>query len=172
LRAHEHAEKLQSALKYVTTAVTSIETVKCFNGERYELHVFSNIITLAANLYKWVANLRSIQIGIMQFFTLSVFVQGFWYGSHLADIGDKTPGEVFITFWAVLMAMSGMTQIMPQLIVLQKGKTAGAKLSLLMKQMSISDQQLESQGQMRPARCSGDIEFRKVLFFLSVPHSC
>ncbi|KAG9187631.1 ATP-binding cassette, subfamily B (MDR/TAP), member 1 [Alternaria panax] len=164
LRTQEQAEKLQSALKYITTAVTSIETVKCFNGEQYELHVFSSIITLAANLYRCVANLRSMQIGIMQFFTLSVFVQGFWYGSHLVDMGDNTPGEVFTAFWAVLMAMSGMTQIMPQLIVLHKGKTAGAKLSLLMKHMSTNDQQLESQGQMRPARCVGDIEFRKVTF--------
>ncbi|CAI9626304.1 unnamed protein product [Alternaria burnsii] len=164
LRVQEQAKKLHSGLKYITTALTNIETVKCFNGERYELHVFSNIITLAANSYRWVANFRSIQIGIMQFFTLSVFVQGFWYGSHLVDIGDSTPGGVFTTFWAVLMAMSGMTQIMPQLIVLSKGKTAGAKLSLLTKQMSEIDQQLESQGRRRPARCPGDIEFRKVTF--------
>jgi ATP-binding cassette subfamily B (MDR/TAP) protein 1 len=115
-----------------------------------------------------VANFRSIQIGIMQFFTLSVFVQGFWYGSHLVDIGDSTPGGVFTTFWAVLMAMSGMTQIMPQLIVLSKGKTAGAKLSLLTKQMSEIDQQLESQGRTRPVQCPGDIEFRKVTLVLSV----
>ncbi|KAL1796802.1 hypothetical protein ACET3X_005342 [Alternaria dauci] len=164
LRAQDHADKLQSGLKYVTTALTNIETVKCFNGERYELHVFSNIVSLAANLYRWVANLRSIQIGIMQFFTLSIFVQGFWYGSHLVDIGYSTAGEVFTTFWAVLMAMSGMTQIMPQLIVLSKGKMAGAKLSWLTKQMSAIDQQVESQGQTRPARCPGDIEFRKVTF--------
>jgi ATP-binding cassette subfamily B (MDR/TAP) protein 1 len=151
--------------------MTSIETVKSFNGERYELNVFSDITTLAANLYKSVANFRSIQIGVMQFFTLSVFVQGFWYGSHLANIGENSFAEVFSTFWAVLMAMSGMVQIMPQLIVLHKGKVAGAKLSFLMKRVLTSDQQLESQGQMRPTRCAGNIEFRKVTLSFSAPDS-
>ncbi|KAI4653901.1 hypothetical protein J4E93_001669 [Alternaria ventricosa] len=164
LRAHEHAENLKSALKYITTAVTSIETVKCFNGERYELHVFTSIVTIAASLYRSVANFRSMQIGIMQFFTISVFVQGFWYGSHLVETGESDPEQVLKTFWAALMAMSGMTQIMPQLIVLQQGKMAGARLSVLMKQISTSDQQLESQGKLRPERCTGQLEFRKVTF--------
>ncbi len=169
LQAHEQAGKLQSALKYITTAVTSIETVKCFNGERYELRVFTNIIATAASLYRGVANLRSIQIGIMQFYTMSIFVQGFWYGSHLVNIGHNDPDDVITTFWAALMAMSGMTQMMPQLIVLQTGKMAGTKLSLLLKQISTSDQQLESQGQLRPARCPGDIEFQQVIVL--VPHA-
>jgi ATP-binding cassette subfamily B (MDR/TAP) protein 1 len=168
LRSYEQAEMLQSALKYITTTVTSIETVKCFNGERYELHVFTNIITIAASLYRRVANFRSMQIGIMQFFTVSVFVQGFWYGSHLVATGESDPEQVLTTFWAALMAMSGITQIMPQLIVLQQGKMAGAKLSVLMKRISTSDRQFESQGQLQPDRCLGSIEFRKVILLVSL----
>ena len=170
LRVHEHSENLKSALKYITTAVTSIETVKCFNGERYELHVFTSIVTIAASLYRSVANFRSMQIGIMQFFTISVFVQGFWYGSHLVETGESDPKQVLTTFWAALMAMSGMTQIMPQLIVLQQGKMAGARLSVLMKLISTSDQQFESQGKLRPERCTGQLEFRKVM--LLTPRRC
>jgi ATP-binding cassette subfamily B (MDR/TAP) protein 1 len=161
-RAREQSEKLQSALKYVTTAISSIETVKCFNGERQELQKFKSIASTAAGLYRRVANFRSMQIGIMQFFTISVFVQGFWYGNHLVDTGDSNAGDVLTTFWAALMAMSGMTTLMPQLIVLQKGKAAGASLAVLMKRISTSHQQLESQGQTKPARCPGDIKFEKV----------
>jgi ATP-binding cassette subfamily B (MDR/TAP) protein 1 len=162
LRSHEQAEKLQSALKYITTAIQSIETVKCFNGERYELQTFTKVVGVAAGLYKRVANLRSIQIGLMQFFTLSVFVQGFWYGSHLVDTGKSDAGKVLTTFWAALMAISGITMVLPQFIVLQQGKMAGAKLSIVVKQISSSDQMLELQGKTKPARCPGDIEFRKV----------
>jgi ATP-binding cassette subfamily B (MDR/TAP) protein 1 len=162
LRSHEQAEKLQSALKYITIAIQSIETVKCFNGERYELQTFTKIVNVAAGLYTRVANLRSIQIGLMQFFTLSVFVQGFWYGSHLIDTGKADAGKVLTTFWAALMAMSGITMVLPQFIVLQKGKMAGAKLSVVMKQISTSDQQLELQGHRKPTQCPGDIEFRQV----------
>jgi ATP-binding cassette subfamily B (MDR/TAP) protein 1 len=168
LRSHEQAEKLQSALKYITIAIQSIETVKCFNGERYELQTFTKIVNVAAGLYTRVANLRSIQIGLMQFFTLSVFVQGFWYGSHLIDTGKADAGKVLTTFWAALMAMSGITMVLPQFIVLQKGKMAGAKLSVVMKQISTSDQQLELQGHRKPARCPGDIEFRQVSLFFRV----
>ncbi|RMZ72336.1 ABC a-pheromone efflux pump [Pyrenophora seminiperda CCB06] len=164
VRAHEHGEKLQSALKYITTALSSIETVKCFNGEHHELQVFTKVVNMAAGLYRRVANLRSIQIGIMQFFTISVFVQGFWYGSHLIDTGASDAGKVLTTFWAALMAMAGITSLMPQLIVLQKGKTAGAKLTMLMKQISARDCQLESQGHTKPLRCPGDIEFKHVTF--------
>jgi ATP-binding cassette subfamily B (MDR/TAP) protein 1 len=162
VRSHEQAEKVQSALKYITTAIQSIETVKCFNGERYELQNFTKIVGVAAGLYRRIANVRSIQIGLMQFFTLSVFVQGFWYGIHLVDTGKTDAGKVLTTFWAALMAITGITMVLPQFIVLQKGKMAAAKLSIIMQQVSTSDQLLELQGQTKPARCPGDIEFRKV----------
>jgi len=163
-RVREHGDKLQSALKYITTALSNIETVKCLNGERHEIQVFTKIVSVAARLYRRVANLRSLQIGIMQFFTISVFVQGFWYGSHKIDSGASDAGKVLTTFWAALMAISGITSLMPQLIVLQKGKTAGAKLIMLIKKISTNDSQLESQGHTRPRRCPGDIEFKHVTF--------
>ena len=161
-RAHKQAGKLQEALKYITNAIQSIETVKCFNGEKYELQNFTKIAAHAAGLYKHVANLRSMQIGVMQFFTLSVFFQGFWYGSHLINTGDKNAGEVITTFWAALMAIQGITGFLPQFIVLQKGRMAGSRLQVLMEQISTSDQRRELQGQSKPTRCTGDIEFLQV----------
>jgi hypothetical protein len=74
IRANEQANKLQLALKYIANTITSIETVKCFSGENYELQVFTKVTAVATSIYKRVANLRSLQIGAMQFFTLSVFV--------------------------------------------------------------------------------------------------
>ncbi|KAF2856895.1 multidrug resistance protein-like protein 2 [Plenodomus tracheiphilus IPT5] len=163
-RVHEQADQLQQALKYMTNAIQSIETVKCFNGEAYELKVFTNIASLAAGLYYRVANHRSIQIGLMQFFTLSVFVQGFWYGSRLVEKGDTTAAKVLTTFWAGLMAIEGITGFLPQFIVMQKGKIAGARLRLLMQQISAGNQRQELDGQLKPAKCLGDIEFRQVTF--------
>jgi ATP-binding cassette subfamily B (MDR/TAP) protein 1 len=163
----EQADKLQLALKYIVNAMQSIETVKCFNGERVELQAFTKITALAATLYNRVANLRSLQIGTMQFFTLSVFVQGFWYGSHLVKSGDRNAGQVITTFWSALMALEGITGFLPQLIVLQKGKLAGAHLRLVMDQTESSDQRLEMNGHLMPLRCPGDFEFRGVMI-----HSC
>ncbi|KAF2823407.1 multidrug resistance protein-like protein 2 [Ophiobolus disseminans] len=164
IRANAQADKLHLALKYITNAIQSIETVKCFNGEGYELQVFTKITAVAAKVYMAVANLRSIQIGTMQFFTLSVFVQGFWYGTHLVRTGDKNVGQVITTFWAALLAISSITGFLPQFIVMQKGKAAGGRLQMLMEQISASNQDHEIKGDLKPLRGPGDIEFREVTF--------
>lgn len=153
---------MESALTYITNAIKSIEAVKCFNGEPYELQTFTKITNFAAKAYLRVASLRSFQIGLMQFFTLSVFVQGFWYGSHLARSGQRDVGDVLTTFWAALMAIEGITGFLPQLIVLQKGKVAGGRLHVLMRKESFADQSHEIEGILKPEKCPGDIEFRQV----------
>jgi ATP-binding cassette subfamily B (MDR/TAP) protein 1 len=171
-RANEQADKLQSALKYTANAIQSIETVKCFNGEEFELQVFAKITGMAASIYMRVTNLRFLQIGVMQFFMSSVSVQGFWYGTHLVKSGDTIVGQVITTFWAALIAIQRITGFLPQSIVLQKGKMAGAHLRLLMNQISASDQRHEMDGDFKPKRCSGDIEFRQVrLYPLKPLHS-
>jgi ATP-binding cassette subfamily B (MDR/TAP) protein 1 len=169
IRANQQANKLHLALKYITNAIQSIETVKCFNGEKYELQIFTKITGLAADIYLGVTHLRSIQIGAMQFFTVSVFVQGFWYGSHLVKSGDRNVGQVITTFWASLLAIQGITGFLPQFIVLQKGKAAGGRLQLVMMQISTNDRSQETEGELRPSRCPGDIEFRKVQYTCLVP---
>lgn len=67
-RAHEQADKLQTALKYVTSAIRHIETVKYFNGEWFELRRYAGAIALAGSLYKRQARFRSALIGLMQFY--------------------------------------------------------------------------------------------------------
>jgi ATP-binding cassette subfamily B (MDR/TAP) protein 1 len=161
-RTHEQATQLQMALKYITNAIQSIETVKCYNGQNYELQAFTKATSLAATLYKRVANLRSTQIGLIQFFTFTVFVQGFAYGSYLIRTGKLDIGSVITTFWAALLAIGGITGFLPQFIVMQKGKVSGSRLRAMMEQMSREDASHERQGDFKPSKCPGDIEFRQV----------
>lgn len=162
VRAHEQATQLQQALKYIANAIQNIETVKCFNGESYELQIFTKATAQAASLYRRVANLRGVQIGTLHFFTLTVFVQGFAYGSYLIRSGKLDIDSVITTFWAALLAIGGITGFLPQFIVMQKGQASGAILRALMTQMSREHGSHESQGEFQPTRCPGDIEFRKV----------
>ncbi|XP_014557496.1 hypothetical protein COCVIDRAFT_96814 [Bipolaris victoriae FI3] len=164
IRTREQSEMLQATIKYMTTAISNIEAVKSLNGERYELQIFEKTAGLAARLYRRVANFRSMQIGIMQFFTISIFVQGFWYGKYLVGNGDGGAADILTTFWSVLMATSSLASVMPQLVVLTKGREAGANLAMLMEHKPTSHQELELQGHIKPARCPGTIEFRKVGF--------
>jgi ATP-binding cassette subfamily B (MDR/TAP) protein 1 len=161
-RSQEQAEELQQALKYVGGAINSIETVKCFNGQRFELQRYTGAIARAAGRYIRQANYRSIQIGFMQFFTLSIFAQGFGYGSHLVDTGQRNAAEVVTTFWAALMAVQGVTGFLPQFITLQKGKIAGDTLRAMTAPDSNPEEGAETQGMLRPGRCIGDVEFKHV----------
>ncbi|KAL1613134.1 ATP-dependent permease [Paraconiothyrium brasiliense] len=161
-RANEQSDVLRQALKYLTNTIRSIEIIKCFNGERYESQRYGKVVASAGSLYNKQANFRALQLGAMQFFTLSVFFQGFWYGAHQIFQGKMNIGQVITTFWAAMMAVQGVTGFLPQFIVLQKGKVAGARLRMLVAQISEASAQTETMGQQIPANCEGNIEFQNV----------
>ncbi|OCL04888.1 P-loop containing nucleoside triphosphate hydrolase protein [Glonium stellatum] len=161
---HGQGEKLQEALKYVTNAFQSIEMVKSFNGQNSELWRYSRAIKGAATYYIRQANLQSLQMGFMQFATLGMFVQGFWYGSSLVNSGKKNPGQVMTTFWAALMAVQSIIGFLPQLIVLEKGRIAGAKLSAVIAEMQEEGNYPGFVKGVRPQHCAGDIEIKNASF--------
>lgn len=127
--------KLDQATKYVTNALTAIETVKCFTGEKSEILKYSYSIQAAASYYLRQSRYHALQLSLIRLSTLAMFVQGFWYGSTLINSGKKDPGQVLTTFWAALMATQGIQQILPHLVVLEKGRAAGARLRTIMAQM-------------------------------------
>ncbi|KAF2501001.1 P-loop containing nucleoside triphosphate hydrolase protein [Lophium mytilinum] len=161
---HEQGERLQGAMKYVTNAFQSIEMVKCFNGQDSELGRYTGAIREAAKSYTRQANLKSLQLAFLQFCTLSVFVQGFWYGSTLIARGKRSPGQVITTFWCALVAVQAVTSFIPQLIVIEKGRVAGAKLRAVMAQMQAQSNTTGHVSGIKPGLCKGDIEFDKVSF--------
>ncbi|KAF2201090.1 P-loop containing nucleoside triphosphate hydrolase protein [Delitschia confertaspora ATCC 74209] len=163
-KAFQQGDSLQEALKYLTTAIQNIEMVKCFNGEQFELDKYGKMIARAEKFYNIQANLRSIQLGAMQFITLSMFVQGFWYGSSLVVNGKRSAAHVVTTFWAALLCVQAVTGFLPQLIILQKGQVAGARLQAMMAQIQGQETDPGTQEGDTPSRCIGDIEFKQVSF--------
>ena len=153
---------LRQALALVTNIIGNIETVKYFNGEQFEQQCYSKAIARSGKAYKKQANIRGMQLGITQFFTQSIFVQGFWYGSYLVMKGNKDPGQVLTTFWAALMAVNAVTGFLPQFIILQKGKVAGARLRASVSRMKSDGSETEGKGDIRPERVFGNVEFRQV----------
>jgi ATP-binding cassette, subfamily B (MDR/TAP), member 1 len=164
-RSHEQSEMLQEVLKYVANAIENIDTVKYFTGEEHELRLFTKAATAAANMYNRVANFRSIQIGIMQFFTISIFFQAFWYGSHLVHSKNKDVGDVMTTFWGAIMAIQGVTGFLPQFIVMQRGRIAGAQLQNMLTEGASIDEPEKADGKLASMRCKGDVSFREVGLF-------
>ena len=156
------AEELTRASKLANNSISAIDTVKCFNGQDFHAWQYAQAVNKAAKYYLIQARQNALQIGLIRIATLGMFVQGFWYGSHLVDTGKKSPGQILTAFWACLMAAQALEQILPQMIVLEKGKAAGATLEAALSQMERGRKVTKMVGSKTPRDCGGDIEIRNV----------
>lgn len=154
-------EYLSQASKSSSNAISAIETVKCFNGQEHEVKQYATTIRGAARHYLVQANANALQIGFVRLITLGMFVQGFWYGSTLVG-HSTTSGQVVTTFWAALMATQAIEQLLPQMIVLEKGRAAGATLKAIIFRMERGRRITEMVGNQVPTLCNGDIDIRGV----------
>ena len=155
-------EELSQASKIVNNAVSAIDTVKCLNGQDFERWQYRRAVKRAARYYLRQAQASALQIGGLRLFTLSMFVQGFWFGSHLVNTGQKNPGDVLTAFWACLMATQAFEQIQPGIVVLEKGRAAGAALKSVLDHLEIGFELPRLNGKTVPLFCAGDIEVRNV----------
>jgi ATP-binding cassette subfamily B (MDR/TAP) protein 1 len=162
----QHAE-LTEASKVANNAITNIDTVKCLNGQAFEHQNFSRRIERSATHYLRQARLNSLQIAVIRWMMFGIFVQGFWYGSSLARAGKLTSGEVLRTFWACLTAAQSIEQVLPQMIVMEKGKVASAALRSIIQAQREDKTVSEVNGTRYPEHCEGDIEVKNVSLNLS-----
>lgn len=153
---------LNMASKCSTNAISAIETVKCFNGQEGEVRQYISKIKQAASAYYLQAHANAFQIGFVCLITKGMFVQGFWYGSALIDAQKISSGNVLTTFWAALMATQAVEQLLPQMIVLEKGRAAGATLQAIRLRVELGRRITEMAGKQVPTKCKGDIDIRGV----------
>ena len=155
-------DELAQATRIAGTAISAIETVKCCNCQEHEVLHFRGAIRRAAKFYRQQARANALQIGVVRLIILGMFVQGFWYGSTLLKPGGKTAGQILTSFWATLMATQTVEQILPQTIVLEKGKAAAAVLHGLVREMERERRDTVDGGRKIPGPCIGDIELKDV----------
>lgn len=153
---------LTQASKLANNAIVSIDTAKCFNGQAFEVRRYTSAIHGVAQHYLKQARSNALQIGFVRLTTLGMFVQGFWYGSSLVGSGKSSSGDVLTTFWACLMATQSIEQVLPQMLVFEKGRAAGVALKAVLDQLSRRRHAAEPMGTRTPMFCDGDIEVRNV----------
>jgi ATP-binding cassette subfamily B (MDR/TAP) protein 1 len=158
------AVKLSEATKLATNTFNNIETIKCYNGEDVELWRYSKVIGEAGKFFYRQACWNGLQGSILRMVTLSMFVQGFWYGGTLVDRGEKAVSDILTAFWAAVLATGALMQIMPHLVVLEKGRAAGQKLRAVMVQIEARSSDAIENGSQFPKRCVGDVTFSNVSF--------
>lgn len=105
--------RLDVALKAASCAFSAINTVKVYNAQHDEYSRFMQPLRESAVYFKKHANVLALQQALMRVGTLSMFIQGTWYGSHLVEVGETTAGDVTATFYAAILGVSAIANLMP-----------------------------------------------------------
>jgi ATP-binding cassette subfamily B (MDR/TAP) protein 1 len=156
--------RLTEAQKYLTNALTAIETVKCFNGQEIELGKYVKKVGEAALWYYRVANAHSMQVGFLTFLASTIFVQGFYYGGVLINKQTKSPADVMTCFLSAIAAFQAAQGILPNIIVLEKGRSAGSTLRMIMAEVHGGVTVEKPTNMLRPEYCKGEIDVRNLSF--------
>lgn len=91
-----------------------------------------------------------------------MFVQGFWYGISLVEAGQLTPADVVTTFWACLQSTQAIEDILPHIIVLEKGRASGSALQQLVEKINRHNLMGDTTKKVSPQFCEGDIRIKNV----------
>ncbi|KAF2771086.1 P-loop containing nucleoside triphosphate hydrolase protein [Teratosphaeria nubilosa] len=159
-------EKLGTVQKYTQNAFSAIETVKCFNGQDIERQKYMKGIREAATFYFREAHASGMQMGASAAISAAMFVAGFYYGGTLIANGSMSAGDVVTTFFAATGAVQGLAMVLPLMLVLEKGRTAGTTLRMIMAEVEggTESRRLSSGVDVRPTKCEGSIEVRHATF--------
>ncbi|KAK4705248.1 ATP-binding cassette, subfamily B (MDR/TAP), member 1, partial [Phenoliferia sp. Uapishka_3] len=112
----------------VDRVLNAMPTVKAFNAEEKELAGLTVITMKAKAVYTKLHFIWGIRLGLTQFMILGMFVQGFWFGAYLVRSGQSTPAAVNTCFWACVLATSFITLVVPNLVIIERGKMSMANL--------------------------------------------
>lgn len=156
--------ELTKASKLANGAISSIDSVKHFIAEEPELRQYVSAVHKAARWYIKEAFACASEIGCIHLLTFSMFVQGFWYGGHLVSNGELNAGQVLTTFWACLQSTQSIEEIIPQLMILEKGRAAAGFLKDLLKGIRKCRIVRRKSGRKSPRYCEGDITFKDVSY--------
>lgn len=155
-------EELTQASKLANSSISGIDTVKCCNGQWSERMQYFLSIRKAARYYLIQARANALQMGLVRLLMRAMFVQGFWYGSHIVENGKKSSGQILTAFWACIMATQSFEQILPQMIVLEKGRAAAATLQAILVKIDRGQRVSNVVGLKTPIFCEGDIILKEV----------
>ena len=155
---------LCEASKYISSAISMIETVKCFNAQEYEASNYKGAIQRAAEYRIAQARWNALQSGLLQFAAFTLSAQGFWFGSFLISRNDADAKAVMTAFWSATIAVEAVMQLMPLLSVFEKGRSASASLRDI---LAYDNEEGSEETKSVFEQCRGSIEFKDVSFIKS-----
>ncbi|OJD17475.1 hypothetical protein AJ78_02448 [Emergomyces pasteurianus Ep9510] len=156
--------ELSRMSKLASNSFSCIDAVKYFNGQNFEARQYSRAILSASRWYRYGALGQAFQISCIRLMIFGMFVQGFWYGISLVEAGELAPADVVTAFWACLQSTQAIEDVLPHIIVLEKGRASGSALQQLVEKTSRRNLADDSPQAVSPRFCEGDIRIKNVNF--------
>jgi len=187
-RAMYEAERraFAEASTNVERATSAISTVKVHNAQKSESERFDRLVDRGIAALLKQAIVWATSTSLTDFFLLSTFVTGFWYGAKIVRDGKASPGTVMTVFWACLLGANYLQILVPQLMAITKAKNSMASLRTVIKDdptipapnnpfspvgtpitptfPSSAKARPLSIKRIRPTRCRGEFNLRNVSF--------
>nr|CAG8460076.1 10588_t:CDS:2 [Entrophospora candida] len=146
----------------IESSLSNIKTIRSFNGEEKQEKKHEVCIKEANKVSSNLAWIYALRTGLIQFLLLSLFVQGFWYGSILVADGNLTPGDVLSVFYATLLGANMLKSVLPLLVSITKAKNGIRSINNLLEKVALK--RLEALRGFSLPSIKGDIEFYQVSF--------
>ena len=143
-------------------ALSAIKTVRAFNNEEKEEEKHYKYLQNANHVSSNLAWTYGLRFGIIQFFFLSLFVQGFYYGSTLVANKKLRPGGVLSVFYSIMLGLSVLKNILPRIVSIIRAKNSTFAMNRLLEQSTLKD--LEALRNIKLPKIVGNIEFNQVSF--------
>ncbi|QSL66936.1 hypothetical protein MERGE_001323 [Pneumocystis wakefieldiae] len=161
---YREKEVLAQAATHINQSIVNMPIVKVFNAQQYESRNFNSYISESSNAIRRYKKTYSIQQSFIRFVSLVMFIQGFWYGTHLVITNEVSSGNVLTVFWACLIISFSMQTIIQLLLYLKSGIIASYDLQNIFKDKKNKKSPYPFQGILFPEKCYGRIVYDLVSF--------
>ena len=129
-RLKDEKAHLATGSSILSEAVSLIREVKIAQAEQQECEKFRRAAQRAGASYAAYVLRLALQLGLVRFIVLVMFVQGFWFGCFLVERGITSAGNVVLVFWSCLMAASSFQSMAPFIASIIRGSRALVQLPL------------------------------------------
>ncbi|KAL3231314.1 hypothetical protein RNJ44_00349 [Nakaseomyces bracarensis] len=133
---HVHLEFENSAsakaAERLNWIIDHVNFVRIHNGTHVETNIFDHYIQISNTHYIKSCLYVSLNISILRFLSLVMFVQGFWFGSTMIKKGKLSINDVITSFHSCLMIGTIINTALGQIVVMQKGDVALKKLNIIL----------------------------------------
>lgn len=161
------------AAQMVSWSFDAAEMIRLFCTQQFEIEKFELSVKKCTKYFIRISLFSSASYAMLRFFTLCMFIQGFWFGNKMIRQGVLTTGDVITCFSSCLLLGNTLNNTLQQVITMQKGKVALEKILKFTSEENdfpdhrneiISDAFILNHINANKFRCGGEISFKNVSF--------